>query len=219
MLLLLVAVIGLTVYLYVVVPKGFFPTQESPLLMAGVRADESVSFQSMQQKLKQVVGIIKKDHAVQGVVGFTGGSRAGGAFILISLKPVEQRPGKPSSVVATDLQRRLQPVKGIRLFLTPLQDLRVGARQGNATYQYTLMADSTADLKIWSEKLTAALEASPVLKNVDSDLAENGVESFVQIDKDTASRIGITVTAVDNALYDAFGQRNVADDLRRHQPV
>ena len=221
-LLLLVAVIGLTVYLYVVVPKGFFPTQESPIVFAGVRADESVSFQSMQTKLKQVVGIIKKDKAVQAVVGFTGGSRAGGAFILISLKPVEQRPGKPSSVVADDLQRRLQPVKGIRLFLSPLQDLRVGARQGNATYQYTLMADNTADLKTWSQKLTKALEASPVLKNVDSDLAENGVESFVQIDKDTASRIGITVTAVDNALYDAFGQRNVAtiyEDINQYSVI
>ncbi|WP_375393735.1 efflux RND transporter permease subunit [uncultured Sphingomonas sp.] len=221
-LLLLVAVIGLTVYLYIAVPKGFFPTQESPLLMAGVRADESVSFQSMQEKLKQVVGIIKKDHAVQSVVGFTGGSRAGGAFIMIALKPVEQRPGKPSSVVATDLQRRLQPVKGIRLFLMPVQDLRVGARQGNATYQYTLMADNTANLKLWSQKLTKALEASPVLKNVDSDLAENGVESFVAIDKDTASRIGITVTAVDNALYDAFGQRNVAtiyEDINQYSVI
>ena len=221
-LLLLVAVIGLTVYLYIVVPKGFFPQQESPIVFAGVRADESVSFQSMQEKLKQVVGIIKRDKAVQGVVGFTGGSRAGGAFILIALKPVEQRPGKPSSVVATDLQRRLQPVKGIRLFLSPLQDLRVGARQGNATYQYTLMADSTANLKTWSEKLTKALEANPVLKNVDSDLAENGVESFVRIDKDTASRIGITVTAVDNALYDAFGQRNVAtiyEDINQYSVI
>ena len=220
--LLLVAVIGLTLYLYVVVPKGFFPQQESPLIQAGVRADESVSFQSMQGKLQQVVGIIKKDHAVQSVVGFTGGSRAGGAFIMIALKPEGQRHGQTSTDVIQRLQRRLQPVKGIRLFLTPVQDLRIGGRQGNATYQYTLMADSSADLKKWSEKLTAALEDSPVLQNVDSDLAENGVESFVTVDKDAASRVGISSRDVDNALYDAFGQRNVAtiyEDINQYSVI
>ena len=209
-LLILLAVVGLTVYLYIAVPKGFFPQQESPLLMAGVRADESVSFQSMQIKLKNIVGIIKKDRAVQSVVGFTGGSRAGGAFMMVALKPVEQRPGQPSSTVIQRLQRRLQPVTGIRVFLFPTQDLRAGGRGGNSTYQYTLMADSSAALKIWAQKLTKAMEASPVVTNVDNDLAENGVESFVRVDKDAASRIGITPTAIDNALYDAFGQRNVA---------
>ena len=221
-LVMLLAAVCLTVYLYIAVPKGFFPQQESPLIMAGVRADESVSFQSMQGKLNQVVGIIHKDHAVQSVVGFTGGSRAGGAFIMIALKPVGQRPGQPSSVVIQRLQRRLQPVKGIRLFLSPVQDLRSGGRQGNATYQYTLMADSTAALKQWSQKLTKAMAASPVVTNVDSDLAENGVESFVTIDKDAASRIGITPTAVDNALYDAFGQRNVAtiyEDINQYSVI
>jgi len=220
--LLLVAVIGLTLYLYVVVPKGFFPQQESPLITAGVRADESVSFQSMQGKLQQVVGIIKKDRAVQSVVGFTGGSRAGGAFIMIALKPEGQRHGQSSTDVIQRLQRRLQPVKGIRLFLNPVQDLRIGGRQGNATYQYTLMADSSADLKTWSEKLTAALEDSPVLQNVDSDLAENGVESFVTVDKDAASRVGISSRDVDNALYDAFGQRNVAtiyEDINQYSVI
>jgi len=221
-LVLLVGVIALTVYLYVVVPKGFFPSQESPLLMAGVRADESVSFVSMQDKLKQVVGIIKADRAVQSVVGFTGGSRSGGAFIMIALKPVEKRPNQPSSVVATRLQTRLQPVKGIRLFLNPVQDLRAGGRQGNATYQYTLMADSTANLKIWAQKLAKAMGESPVLKNVDSDLAENGVESFVTVDKDAATRVGISSLDVDNALYDAFGQRNVAtiyEDINQYSVI
>ncbi|WP_174292532.1 efflux RND transporter permease subunit, partial [Sphingomonas bacterium] len=221
-LLMLLAAVCLTVYLYVAVPKGFFPQQESPLLMAGVRADESVSFQSMQGKLQQVVGIIKHDRAVQSVVGFTGGSRAGGAFMMVALKPVQQRPGQPSSVVIQRLQRRLQPVTGIRLFLVPVQDLRAGGRSGNATYQYTLMADSTAALKIWAQKLTKAMEQSPVVTNVDSDLAENGVESFVTIDKDAASRIGITPTAVDNALYDAFGQRNVAtiyEDINQYSVI
>ncbi|MDB5702127.1 MAG: nodulation protein [Sphingomonadales bacterium] len=221
-LLLLASVIALTAYLYVVVPKGFFPQQESPLLMAGVRADESVSFQSMQGKLQQVVGIIKSDHAVQSVVGFTGGSRSGGAFMMVALKPVNQRRGQTSSVVIARLQKHLQPVKGIRLFLNPVQDLRVGGRQGNSTYQYTLMADSAANMKLWSAKLTGALSASPVLKNVDSDLAENGVESFVTIDKDAAARIGISPGDIDNALYDAFGQRNVAtiyEDINQYSVI
>jgi multidrug efflux pump len=209
-LVLLLGVILLTGYLYVVVPKGFFPQQESPLIMAGVRADESVSFQSMQVKLREVVGIIKKDRGVQSVVGFTGGSRAGGAFIMIALKPVSQRHGQTSTVVIQRLQEHLQPVKGIRLFLMPVQDLRVGARSGNSTYQYTLMADTTANLQTWAQKLNDALQKSPVLQNVDSDLAQNGVESLVTIDKDAASRLGISPRDVDNALYDAFGQRQAA---------
>jgi len=221
-LLLLVAVIGLTMYLYVVVPKGFFPQQESPLIMAGVRADESVSFQSMQRKLQQIVEIIHKEHAVQSVVGFTGGSRAGGAFIFMSLKPVDQRHGLTSTDVITRLQRKLQPVSGIRMFLSPLQDLRVGGRTSNGTYQYTLVADSNANLKTWSQKLTDALNANPKLKNVDSDLAENGVESMLTIDRDAASRVGISPLDVDNALYDAFGQRAVAtiyEDINQYSVI
>ena len=221
-LILLVAIIGLTAYLYVVVPKGFFPQQQSPLVMAGVRADESVSFQSMQDKLQQVVGIIKKDRAVQSVVGFTGGSRAGSAFIMIALKPVGQRHGLTSAEVIQRLQAKLQPVSGIRLFLSPVQDLRIGGRQGNSTYQYTLMADSSADLKTWAEKLTKALENSSVVTNVDSDLAENGVESFVNIDKDAAARVGISPRDVDNALYDAFGQRTAAtiyEDINQYSVI
>jgi multidrug efflux pump len=219
---LLIAVMGLTVYLYVIVPKGFFPQQESPLIFAGVRADQSVSFVSMQNKLTQVVTIIKKDRAVQSVVGFTGGSRGGGAFMLIALKPIAQRPGQPSTVVIQRLQRALQPVEGIRLFLSPVQDLRAGGRSGNATYQYTLMADSTAHLKIWAQKLNDAMAKSPVFTNVDSDLAENGVESFVTIDRDAAARVGISPRDVDNALYDAFGQRNVAtiyEDINQYSVI
>jgi multidrug efflux pump len=221
-LLLLVAIIGLTVYLYVVVPKGFFPQQESPLLFAGVRADQSVSFQSMQDKLNQVVGIIKDDRAVQSVVGFTGGSRSGGAFMMVALKPVEKRHGQTSTMVIARLQRALQPVAGIRLFLSPVQDLRAGGRSGNATYQYTLMADTTANLKLWAQKLDAAMEKSPVFTNVDSDLAENGIESFLTVDRDAAARVGISPRDVDNALYDAFGQRNVAtiyEDINQYSVV
>ncbi|MBA2936461.1 efflux RND transporter permease subunit [Sphingomonas sp. CGMCC 1.13654] len=221
-LVLLAVVIALTAYLYVVVPKGFFPQQQSPLVMAGVRADESVSFQSMQDKLQTIVKIIKGDRAVQSVVGFTGGSRAGGAFIMISLKPVGQRHGLTSADVIQRLQRKLQPVAGIRLFLSPVQDLRIGGRQGNSTYQYTLMADNVVDLQKWAQKLNDALVDSKVVTNVDSDLAENGVESFVTIDKDAASRLGISPLDVDNALYDAFGQRSAAtiyEDINQYSVI
>ncbi|MDB5738261.1 MAG: nodulation protein, partial [Sphingomonas bacterium] len=221
-LLLLALVIALTVYLYVVVPKGFFPQQDSPLLMAGVRADQSVSFNSMQEKLKQVVGIIKKDRAVDTVVGFTGGSRAGGAFMMVSLKPVSQRHGATSAQVILRLQRNLLPVAGIRLFLSPVQDLRIGARQSNSGYQYTLVSDSNATLRLWAQKLNDALADRPELQNVDSDLAQNGVESFVTIDRDSASRLGIAPRDVDNALYDAFGQRNVAtiyEDVNQYSVI
>ena len=165
-----------------------------------MRADESVSFQSMQTKLTRVIGIIHHDRAVQDVVGFTGGQRAGGAFILIALKPVEQRRGLPSTAVIQRLQRRLQPVSGIRLFLSPLQDLRAGGRQGNATYQYTLMADSSQALKQWSQKLEAALKTSRILTNVDSDLAENGVESFVRIER-TPPRGSASARATSTTRY------------------
>ncbi|HEY0270957.1 MAG TPA: efflux RND transporter permease subunit [Sphingomonas sp.] len=221
-LVMLMLVIALTVYLYVVVPKGFFPQQQSPLLMAGVRADESVSFEAMQAKLKQVVGIIHADRAVQGVVGFTGGSQAGGAFMMVSLKPVSQRHGESSADVIMRLQRNLAPVSGIRLFLSPMQDLRIGARQSNSGYQYTLTADSSATLHTWAQKLNDALAKRPEFQNVDSDLAENGVETFVTIDRASAARMNIAPRDVDNALYDAFGQRSVAniyEDINQYSVI
>jgi multidrug efflux pump len=221
-LLMLALVIALTFYLYTVVPKGFFPQQQSPMLMAGVRADESVSFAAMQEKLKQVVAIIHKDRAVQSVVGFTGGTRAGGAFMMVSLKPIGERHGQTSAAVIQRLQRALLPVSGIRLFLNPVQDLRIGGRQSNSSYQYTLVSDNTASLRLWAQKLNDALQDRPELANVDSDLAENGVESFVTIDRDSASRLGIAPSDVDNALYDAFGQRNVAtiyEDINQYSVI
>ncbi|PIB93283.1 efflux RND transporter permease subunit [Caulobacter sp. FWC2] len=207
---LLVAVIAMTAWLYIAVPKGFFPQQDSGQLMAGMRADQSVSSQAMQQKLRQVVNIIRKDKAVDTVVGFTGGGRAGGGFMFVNLKPVGERKEKGSEVIAR-LRPQLQRVTGISVFLNPVQDLRMGGRQSNSTYQYTLTSDNSAALKEWAAKLAEAIKArSDVLTDVDSDQQENGVETLVTIDRDSASRLGITPRAVDNALYNAFGQRQVA---------
>jgi len=220
-LILLAAIIALTVYLYVVVPKGFFPSEDSPLLFAGVRADQSVSFQSMQQKLTRVVNIINADPAVESVVGFTGGSRAGSAFMMVSLKPaVQQREG--GQKIIARLERKLLPVAGIRIFLRPSQDLHIGARSSNSTYQYTLVSDNTASLREWAQKLADALGKRPELENIDTDLEQNGVESFVTIDHETAARLGISSRDVDNALYDAFGQRSVAniyEDINQYSVI
>jgi len=207
---LLVAVIAMTAWLYIAVPKGFFPQQDSGQLNAGIRADQSVSSQAMQKKLRQVVNIIRKDKAVDTVVGFTGGGRAGGGFLFVNLKPVGERKEKGSEVIAR-LRPQLQRVTGLSVFLNPVQDLRMGGRQSNSTYQYTLTSDNSAALKEWAAKLAEAMKArSDVLTDVDSDQQENGVETLVTIDRDSAARMGVTPRAVDNALYNAFGQRQVA---------
>ncbi len=207
---LLVAVIAMTAWLYIAVPKGFFPQQDSGQLNAGIRADQSVSSQAMQKKLRQVVGIIHKDPAVDTVVGFTGGGRAGGGFLFVNLKPVGERKEKGSDVIAR-LRPQLQKVTGLSVFLNPVQDLRMGGRQSNSTYQYTLTSDSSVALKKWAGKLAEAMKAhDDVLTDVDSDQQENGVETLVTIDRDSAARMGVTPRAVDNALYNAFGQRQVA---------
>jgi multidrug efflux pump len=225
-LLILVVVLGLTAWLYVAVPKGFFPQQDSGQIQAGLRADESVSFHVMQAKLKQVVDIIRKDPAVDTVVGFTGGNRAGGGFLFVNLKPLgkgaEDRKDK-GSVVINRLRPKLQRVTGISVFLNPVQDVRMGGRQSNSTYQYTLTSDNSAALKEWAPKLAEAMKArSDVMTDVDSDQSENGVETFVTIDRDSASRMGVTSRAVDNALYDAFGQRQVAtiyEDINQYAVI
>ena len=218
----LAAVIGLTAYLYVVVPKGYFPQQDNGQLMAGVRADESVSFQSMSAKLKKVVAIIDADPSVDTVVGFTGGARAGGAFMFVNLKPLAERDGEKSAAVIARLRPQLEKVEGISIFLNPVQDLRMGGRSSNSTYQYTLISDSSADLREWAEKLETEMKTLPELIDVDSDLAQNGVETFLTIDRDVAARLGVTPTAVNNSLYNAFGQRQVAtiyEDINQYSVI
>jgi multidrug efflux pump len=218
----LFAVMGLTAWLYINVPKGFFPQTDNGQLMAGIRADQSVSFQAMEGKLRAVVEIIRKDPAVDTVVGFTGGARAGGGFMFVNLKPVGERKEKSAAVIAR-LRPKLQKVTGVSIFLNPVQDLRMGGRSSNSTYQYTLTSDSSADLKTWAAKLGEAMKThDDVMSDVDSDQSENGVETLVTIDRDSASRVGVTPRAVDNALYNAFGQRQVAtiyEDINQYAVI
>jgi multidrug efflux pump len=219
--LILLFVVVLNVYLYAAAPKGFFPQQDTGQINGGMRADQSISFQAMQGKLRQLVGIIKRDPAVDTVVGFTGGGRAGGGFMFVNLKPASERDVGGQAVIAR-LRPQLARVTGVSLFLNPVQDLRMGGRSSNSTYQYTLKSDNRADLKLWATKLADAMKRQEALVDVDTDQAENGVETFVDIDKETAARLGISTRDVDNALYNSFGQRQVAniyDELNQYHVI
>jgi multidrug efflux pump len=205
----LVAVIALNAYLFVKIPKGFFPQQDSAQISAGLRADRSISFQALQGKLRQLVDIIRRDPAVDTVVGFTGGARAGGGFMFINLKPIAQR-GESGQAVIARLRPQLAQVTGVSLFLNPVQDLRGGGRQTNSTNQYTLKSDSAKDLSLWATRLADQMQRQDALIDVDTDQPENSFETMVTVDKDSASRLGVSARDIDNALYNAFGQRQVA---------
>ena len=209
--LILVACIALNVALFAIIPKGFFPEEDTGRLMGGMQADQSTSFQAMQVKLTQMVAIVGHDPAVDHVVGFTGSSGFGATntgSVFIALKPLGQRPAM--TTVMANLRRALAVVPGARLYLTPIQDIRVGGRSSNAAYQYTLQGDTTAEIYEWAPKLEAALEHNPVLRDVNSDQQQKGLETDLVIDRATASRLGIAVSQIDNTLYDAFGQRQVS---------
>ncbi|HTC07423.1 MAG TPA: efflux RND transporter permease subunit [Acetobacteraceae bacterium] len=209
--LVLVLCVGLNVALFIIIPKGFIPTEDTGRLIGGLQADQSTSFQSMQKKLHDMVAIVQHNPAVADVVGFTGQGGFGGTntgSVFVALKPLGQRPSM--DVVMEQLRRALSVVPGARLFLQPLSDVNVGGRQSNALYQYTLQGDSTALVYEWAPKLETALQHNPVLVDVNSDQQQKGLETDLVIDRATASRLGLTTSQIDNTLYDAFGQRQVS---------
>ena len=219
--LVLVAVIGLNVFLFIKAPKGFFPQQDTGQISGGLRADQSISFQATQGKLKQLVDIIRADPAVATVVGFTGGGRAGGGFMFINLKPAGERTDKGLAVIAR-LRPQLARVTGVSLFLNPVQDLRGGGRASNSTYQYTLKSDNIADLRKWASRLADQMKLQGALIDVDTDQQDNAVEAMVTVDKATAARLGVSTRDVDNALYNGFGQRQVAtiySDINQYRVI
>ncbi|MEO9137138.1 MAG: efflux RND transporter permease subunit [Casimicrobiaceae bacterium] len=207
--LILLAVIGLNGYLFWVVPKSLFPQQDTGQLQGGLSADQSISTNAMGEKLRQVIDIVRRDPAVASVVGFIGGSRAGGGFMFVELKPASERSDRGLAVIAR-LRPQLERVTGLRAFLSPVQDVRSGGRSSNATYQYTMKGDNSADLREWSRKLLDALKTHDALTDVNSDIQENGVQTNIVVDRDVARRLGVSAKAVDAALYDAFGQRQAA---------
>ncbi len=213
-LLIFISTICLNVALYIVIPKGFFPQQDTGRLVGSLQADQSISFQAMSHKLQQMMNIVRADPAVENVVGYTGVGSGGGyaqiniGNVFVSLKPLSQRVGVDQ--VIARLRPKLAQVPGGRLYLAALQDLRAGGRQSNAQYQYTLQSEDVNELYEWTPKLLAAIEHSRVLTDVSSDQQQKGLETYLDIDRDTTSRLGISPLQIDNTLYDAFGQRQVS---------
>jgi multidrug efflux pump len=209
MMFVLLMTVCLNIFLYIHVPKGFFPSEDTGVLVGGVQADQSISFQLMSQKMVEFMKLVKSDPAVNNVAGFTGGSQRNGGFMFVSLKPLAQR-GISADGVISRLRTKLNEVAGAQLFLQAAQDIRVGGRQSNATYQYTLQSDSLDDLRTWGDKIKEAFSNLPELADVNSDQSVKGLETALSFDRQTAARLGITTQAIDNVLNDAFSQRNAS---------
>jgi multidrug efflux pump len=201
--------IAFNVFLFVVVPKGFFPDQDTGLIIGTVQADQSISFALMKKKMTQLQTIIQHDKGVATVAGFTGGRATNNGFIFITLKPLAERHVSATAIVAR-LRRPLASIPGAPTFLIPAQDLQVGARQGNAEYQYTLISSDSDALYLWVPKIVAALQEQKSLLDVNSDLQQGGLETDVVINRTIASAYNITPQEIDNTLYDAYGQRSVS---------
>ncbi|MBU6397882.1 MAG: efflux RND transporter permease subunit [Rhodospirillales bacterium] len=213
--------IVLNIALFVIVPKGFFPEQDTGLIIGNIQADQSTSFAAMTQKLKRAQAIIQKDPGVTSAAGFTGGRSTNTAMMFITLKPLSQRHLSAARIVAR-LRPQLAKIAGAQIFLVPAQDLRVGGRQSNAEYQYTLTADHTADLQTWVPRIVAALKQDKALVDVNSDLQNGGLETDIKIQRTQAARLGLTPQEIDATLYDAFGQRTVStiyNELNQYEVV
>jgi multidrug efflux pump len=215
--LVLLGTIGLNVLLFTFIPKGFFPQEDTGMLQGGIVADQSISFQRMRSKLSELMSIVGSDPAVQSVAGYTGSGSGGGGgaaqtntgTVYVRLKPLSERGLSADEVIAR-LRTKLARVAGGRLFLQTVQDMRAGARQSNAEYQYTLLGDDSHEIYDWTPKLLEALQHSPDLVDVNSDQQQKGLETDLVIDRDSAARLGLTPSQIDNTLYDAFGQRQVS---------
>jgi multidrug efflux pump len=204
------ATVILNIHLYVTIPKGFFPQQDTGRIVGGIRADQSISFQAMRRKFRQFMQIMRDDPAIESVAGFTGGFSTNSGFVFATLKPLSERKISADQVIAR-LRPRLAQVPGANLFLAAVQDIRVGGRQGNAQYQFTLQADSLPELYQWAPKLVEALrQDQSVITDVDSDQQQRGLQVNLTIDRDAAARLGVSTRSISAALYDAFGQRQVS---------
>lgn len=209
----LLATICLNVWLYSVIDKGFFPQQDTGRINGGIQGDQSISFQAMEKKLRDFMLIVQNDPAVESVTGFTGGSRVNSGSIFIQLKPLAER-GENSEQIIARLRGKLAHEPGARLYLQAVQDIRVGGRQSNAQYQFTLQSDDLNSLRTWEPKIRRALSNLPMLQDVNTDQQEKGLQTTITIDRDALARLGLSARAVDAALNDAFGQRQVATIYR-----
>ncbi|SDX76641.1 multidrug efflux pump [Collimonas sp. OK242] len=209
MILILLGTIVLNVYLYTVIPKGFFPQQDTGLVIGGIQGDQAISFQSMRVKLNEFVEIVRKDPDVQSVIAFTGGGQSNRGNMFITLKPLSQRKLTADQVIAR-LRGKLSHVPGANLFMQSAQDIRVGGRSSDAQYQYTLQSDDLNLLRTWEPKIREAFSALPQLADVNTDQQDKGLQTTLTIDRETAIRSGVTPQLIDATLNDLFGQRQVS---------
>jgi hydrophobe/amphiphile efflux-1 (HAE1) family protein len=211
----LLATIALNVYLYVRVPKGFFPQQDNGRMMGQITGDQDTSFQAMDRILRQMVDIVDKDPGIDTVNGFTGGgggpsgSTANQARMFVSLKPLAERK-VPVDLIMARLRPQLARIPGATLYMQASQDLRIGGRSSAALYQYTMLCDNLQDLTTYAPRMLAELKTIPIITDVNSDQQNRGLQSMVVYDRNTAARFGISSQLLDNVLYDAFGQRQVS---------
>ncbi|KAA0263481.1 multidrug efflux RND transporter permease subunit MdtC [Hafnia alvei] len=208
-LLVLIATIGLNIWLYISIPKTFFPEQDTGRLMGFIQADQSISFQAMRGKLQDFMKIVRSDPDVDNVTGFTGGSNVNSGMMFISLKPLGERKDDAQHVIAR-LRGKLAKEPGANLFLMAVQDIRVGGRQGNASYQYTLLSDDLSELRKWEPKIRAAFAKLPELADVSSDQQDKGSELALTYDRESMARLGINVADANALLNNAFGQRQIS---------
>jgi multidrug efflux pump len=204
----LAGVIGLNVYLYGAIDKGFFPTQDTGRIGGFIRADQASSFQAMQQRLDRFLAVVQADPAVVNVTGFTGGGQRNTAMMFMTLKPRSQREESAEQVIDR-LRQKLAQEPGARLFMFQQQDIRIGGRQSSSSYQYTLQADNLEDLRQWEPRIRQALMKLPEITDVDTDRADSGLQTTLVYDRDAMARLGLTVRNADNTLNNAFGQRQV----------
>jgi multidrug efflux pump len=205
-----VATVCLNIFLFYIVPKGFFPQQDTGLLSGSIQASQDISFDAMRVKQKQFSDIVTADPAVQSNIAFVGGGNAmNTGRMYIMLKPLSERKIRADQIIAR-LRKQLSVVAGATLYLQANQDIRVGGRQSNSQYQYTLQSESLPDLEAWSPRVLAALKTSPELRDASTDQQSKGLQEVLVIDRDTASRLGLDAQTIDNTLYDAFGQRQVS---------
>ena len=206
--LILAATVALNVSLYQTIPKGFFPQQDTGRIFGSIRADQSSSFQAMQQRLDQFMAIVRADPAVEHVTGFTGGGQRNAAQMFVSLKPRSERDVSADQVVAR-LRGKLSRESGARLFLVPGQDLRIGARTSSSQYEYSVKADELQDLREWEPKIRRAMMRLSELEDINTDYEDRGLQTSLVVDRDAAARLGLTMRDIDTTLQNAYGQRQV----------
>ena len=205
-----IATACLSVYLYIIVPKGFFPQQDTGRIGGSVQAAQDISFDAMRVKMGAFVDIVMKDPAVNTIVGFAGGNTSSNTGrMFVTLKPLAERKVSADQVIAR-LRSKLAVVPGATLYMQSAQDLTIGGRQGQAQFQYTLQGEDLQQLNEWSPRLLQKLRSLPELRDVNTDQQDKGLQASVIIDRDTAARLGVDAANIDNALYDAFGQRQVS---------